>query len=114
MEPNTVERTIEMEVKESAIKDGYVILDVVKVAPWTTLSWNRQGATNGVSLVPHGTLSVEFPLDTSSIGEPLSVKQLASLLEQAMNSVLPSCAVFVKAADDDFGIKDDDPTKGDY
>ena len=88
----------------SACEDGAVLVEVTKLAPWFSMSWNRQGLTHGITARPYGSLMVKIPVEGVSPDTPLTVDQLAELLTQTMEAVLPTCKVFIEAVEDDFGI----------
>lgn len=87
-----------------ACEDGAVLIEITKMAPWFSVSWNRQGLTHGVTARPYGFLMVKIPVEGVSPDTPLTVGQLAELLTQTMEAVLPTCKVFIEAVEDDFGM----------
>ena len=91
----------------SACEDGAVLIEVTKLAPWFSMSWNRQGLTHGITARPYGFLMVRIPVEGVSPDSPLTVGQLAELLTQTMEAVLPTCRVFIESVEDDFGIDRD-------
>lgn len=86
-----------------ATKDGTVIVEVTKFAPWFEMHWNRQGLTHGITAIPSGTLLVEVPVEGVLEGGHITPDQLAELLVGLMNTVLPTCKVFVESVEEDFG-----------
>jgi len=87
----------------SACEDGAVLIEITKLAPWFSVSWNRQGLTTGVTARPYGFLMVKIPVEGASSDKPLTVGQLAELLTKTMEAVLPTCKIFVESVEDDFG-----------
>lgn len=88
----------------SACEEGVVLIEVTKLAPWFSMSWNRQGLTHGITARPYGFLMVEVPVEGASSDKPLTVGQLAELLTKTMEAVLPTCKVFIESVEADFGI----------
>lgn len=88
----------------SACEDGGVLIEVTKFAPWFTVSWNRQQLTHGITARPYGFLMVKIPVEGVSSDNPLTVDQLAELLTQTMEAVLPTCKVFIESVEEDFGM----------
>ena len=95
----------------SACEDGAVLIEVTKLAPWFTMSWNRQGLTHGITARPYGFLMVKVPVEGVLPDSPLTVGQLAELLTQTMEVVLPTCKVFIEAVEDDFGFDSKEKTE---
>ena len=89
--------------RSSACKDGAVLIEVVKFAPWFEVVWNREKLTTGITARPYGFLMAKIPVDGVSAENPLTLKQLAELLTHLMESVLPTCRVFIESVEDDFG-----------
>ena len=63
-----------------ATKDGTVLMEVVKLAPWFEMHWNRQRLTHGITAIPSGTLMIEVPIDGVVRGEAITPGHLAELL----------------------------------
>jgi len=109
MEPDKVEYNVDVAVaEESCVGDGHVTLHVEKVAPWATVRWNGQQVTTGFTAIPSSVLAVEVPVPGIRAGESLDPDQLASLLQQVMMIVIPSCRVFVQQAEAEFNVKEDE------
>lgn len=96
-----------------AIRDDMVLLEIVKLAPWFEIHWNRQRLTHGITVIPSGTFTVEIPVDGVVPGEPVTPGQLADLLIGLMSTILPTCKVFVESVEDDFGF-DSEKKKEDF
>ena len=100
----TSEHNISIAVNPStATKEGVVAVEVVKFAPWFSISWNRQQLTHGITAVPSGSLVVEIPVEGVAQGGVITPEQLAELLVDLMSTVLPTCNVFVEAVENEFG-----------
>ena len=88
-----------------AAKDGTVIIEITKFAPWVDINWDRQHLMTGVSGRPSRLLEVEIPVEGVVADTPLNPGQLADLLKQIMLTVLPTCEVFVETVEEEFGRK---------
>lgn len=99
-----VKTEYEVSVSPGAVGDGVVRLQVLKAAPWFEMTWNRQKLTHGITVQPSGSLIVEVPVEGASPDSPLTVGQLAELLTQTMEAVLPTCKVFIESVGEDFGM----------
>jgi len=88
-----------------ATKDGTVIIEIIKFAPWIETNWDRQRLTTGVTARPSRLLEVEIPVEGVVAGTPLNPGQLAELLKQIMLTVLPTCEVFVETVEEEYGRK---------
>ena len=100
-----VKTEYEVSVSPEAVGDGMVRLQVLKMAPWFEITWNRQHLTHGISVAPSNILQVDVPVEGVSPDTPLTVDQLAELLTKTMEAVLPTCKVFIESVEDDFGIE---------
>ena len=89
--------------RSSACEEGAVLIEVTKFAPWFEVTWNREKLTTGITARPYGFLMAKIPVEGASAENPLTLEQLAELLAHLMESVLPTCKVFIEAVEDDFG-----------
>jgi len=89
--------------RSSACEDGAVLIEVTKFAPWFEVTWNREKLTTGITARPYGFLLAKIPVEDVSAENPLTLDQLAELLTHLMESVLPTCRVFIESVENDFG-----------
>ena len=92
----------------SAVSDGHVSLVLTRINSWVDLSVNYCKLQTGPTMVPHGALVVDLPVTGVEEGKHISPEQLAELLMASLQTVLPSCKVWVESVTDNFGyIKDE-------
>ena len=92
----------------SAVSDGHVSLVLTRINSWADLSVNYNKLQTGPTMAPHGALIVDLPIEGIKEGEHLSPEQLAELLMASLQTVLPSCRVWVEEVTNNFGyIKDE-------
>jgi len=96
----------------SAVKDGAIVVRVLKMIVWPQVTRNYSKLQVGPTLEPAGTLNVAIPVSGVKAGDTISVEQLARVLQTSLEALLPICAVFTEAVATDFGYKEPEIEEG--
>lgn len=97
MSTTSVEKAVVVEVSVPAIREGYAILNIMKV--WGSLEVHHRGNTlqGGMTWEPDGKL----PVGIAVSDEIINPQQVAVLFSDLIGTLMPSIRVLVNAVDGD-------------
>ncbi len=103
MATDSVEKSTSVEATLTAVKDGYIVLEIQKMGPWLDVHVGRDNVRMGTTMVPAGKLQVAFPVKGVKEGETINPEQLAQLITSSLEAWIPACLFFVNQANNEFG-----------
>jgi len=98
-----MEKKNTVSISVPSIKDGHVRVQIEKAGCWISAVRQYQKVNTGVTVIPVGELLLNIPLPEDFSGDILTVEALGEVLSHLLETVLPTCQVFIGQVEDDFG-----------